>query len=328
MQIISLAYNKLNKLIKNTDKSKIIFNSLSKFIWIIFRFVLIVGISFIIIYPILTKLATSFKTYSDMYDPAVFLLPKEATFNNYSRVFEYLDYIKTLVNSFLFTALNSFFQLASCTLVAYGLARFKFKARSLIFGLVIFTLIVPAQTILMPLYLQFRYFSLETLFAIAPNGQGISLLNTYWPMFMMSLTALGFKNGLLIFILRQYFKNMPNALEEAAYIDGCGTFKTFLRIMLPGAVPMLITVFLFSFVWIWNDYFYTAFLTPSMKIMSISIVSVGQKINNLDKDPFNTITTMMYNNSAMMLHMIPLILLYTFTQRYFVESIEKSGIVG
>ncbi len=309
-------------------KRKILLNKATKLIWMIFRTVLITGLSFIIIYPIIIKFSTSIKSYVDIYDPSVFLIPKKITFFNYQRVIEFVDYFKTLINSLSFTTLNGILQTASCALVAYGLARFKFKGRGILFVAVILTMIVPAQTILMPLYLQFKYFSFVSFFTIVPRENGISLLNTYWPLVMMSLTSLGIKNGLFIFILRQYFKNMPVVLEEAAYIDGCGTFKTFIRIMLPGAVPMIVTIFLFSFVWIWNDYFYTAFLTPSMNIMSISIVSIGQRINNFDRDPFNAITTMMYNNSAMILHMIPLIILYTFTQRYFVESIEKSGIVG
>ena len=307
---------------------KILVNHLSLFIWKLFRTVLIVGLSFVILYPVIIKFSTSIKSFSDIYDPAVFIIPKAYTMHNFLRVMEYIDYWKTLLNTFTFTIICCVLQTASCTMVAYGLARFKFKGKGIIFALVLLTLIVPAQTILMPLYLQFKSFSLASLFSIVPPAGGVPLLNTYWPFVMMSLTAMGIKNGLFIYLLRQYFMGMPVILEEAAYIDGCGPFWTFIKIMLPGAVPMFITIFLFSFVWLWNDYFYTAFLAPSMKIMSISIVSIGQKINNVDRDPFNQVTTMMYNNAAMVLHMVPIIILYTFTQRYFIQSIEKSGIVG
>lgn len=318
----------INKILKDSLYRRIVSSKISKGCWSVFRAVLMIGLGFVIIYPLLIKFSASFKSLSDINDPTTFLIPSQMTLSNYVKVIDFIHYIPTLLNTAGFTVLCSLLQTAACTLVAYGLARFKFWGKNIIFALVILTLIIPSQTILVPLYLQFKSFNLISLFTLLPNGNGIPMLNTYWPFVFMSASALGIKNGLFIYLLRQYFINMPKVLEEAAYLDGCGTFKTFTKIMLPGAVPMIMTVFLFSFVWLWNDYYYTAFLAPSMDILATQIGDVGRRINTVAGDFFNGTTGAIYNNTAMMLHMIPLIILYTFTQRYFVESVEKSGIVG
>ena len=115
------------------------------------------------------------------------------------------------------------------------------------------------------------------------------------------------------------------SLEEAANIDGCGTFKTFYRIMLPGAVPMLITVFLFSFVWQWNDFYYSSVLTPEIKVLSMQLL--GIKFSSISAST-GDLAYAVLNSPKLILLILPLIILYIFTQRFFTESIERSGIVG
>jgi multiple sugar transport system permease protein len=193
---------------------------------------------------------------------------------------------------------------------------------------VIFTLIVPPQTILMPLYLQFKFFGPSTFFSMGFHLKGIDLIGTAVPMILLSATAVGFKNGLYIFMLRQYFKNLPKELEEAAYIDGCGRFRTFITIMTPGALSMLVTVFLFSFVWQWNDYYYSMILMPGSKIFTTVFARVGDVIAFSDGSMVTNMQNMLYDSAAMILHILPLLIIYAFTQRFFVQSIERSGIVG
>jgi len=318
----------VKQLINDRNRQKALANRLFRFCWVIFRTVLLAGIAFLILYPIFTKLSTSFKSRSDLYDPTSVLIPGSPTVNNYKEVLDFIQYDKALLNTFLFTGFCALLQTLSCTLVAYGLARFKFWGRRIIFAMSIFVLVIPAQTILLPLYLQFMSFSPLSFVQLHPSG-GVTLLGTYWPLALLSISCLGVKNGLFIFLMRQYFINMPLVLEEAAEIDGCGTFKTFYRIMLPNAVPMIVTVLLFAFVWQWNDYFYNLFLGgEGLGLLSVKIYDIGRIINTQLGDPFNNITTAVYNNAAMMLHMIPVVILYIFTQRFFIQSIERSGIVG
>ena len=314
---------------RNTAKSKKMnLYHVSKWLWAIFRTVLIIGLGFMIIQPVIMQLSSSFKSISDLYDGSVYLIPKNPTLYNYRRVWEYLEYPLRFVNSLLYCGGCSLLQLASCSLVAYGLARFKFKGRGIVMGMVIFTLIIPPQTVLLSLYLQFQYFSPLSIFTLGMSLKGINLIGTPWPLLILSATAVGFKNGLYIFMLRQHFKNLPKALEEAASIDGCGAFQTFFRVVLPGALPMMASILLFSFVWQWNDYFYTTILTPGMKIFTTVLSGTGSSIARMDGQVIGNMQNMLYDSAAFVLFIIPLIVLYLFTQKGFVQSIERSGLVG
>lgn len=298
------------------------------FIWNLFRYVLFAGLAFVILQPLIVKLSSSFKSIYDLYDSTVIFFPKQSTLYNYERVIEYYEYGKRFIKSVLLCGISGLLQTVSCTLVAYGLARFNFKGNKLVFGMAIFTMIIPTQTVLLPLFLQFKYFSPVTFFTLGFNLQGADLIGTPIPLLLLSCTANAFKNGLYIFMLRQYFKNLPVALEEAAYIDGCNRFTTFWYIMLPGARTMMVTVFLFSFVWQWNDYFYSMILMPGMDIFTTVFSKVGEAITRSDGAMRDTMQMMLYDSAAMILHIIPLIVLYIFTQKFFVQSIERSGLVG
>lgn len=294
----------------------------------IFRLVLLVGLSFLIISPIIFRLFNALKPTEEIYNPTVFLIPRHPTLDYVRDVLKYVDYLKTFFSTVLFTSVNSALQIVSCTLVAYGIGRYKYWGRSLVLGAVFATLVIPTQTILLPLYLQFNKFSIHNMFALTTFGEGVSIINTYWPFVLMSASGLGLKNGLFIFLLSRFFKNMPNALEEAAYIDGCGAFRTFVRIMLPSAATLIATVFILSFVWTWNDNYYSVFFCENMRIMSSVLSNIGANIAASMGERSNNLLVQIYNNTAAIIHMIPLIIIYIFTQRFFVQGVVKSGIVG
>ena len=294
------------------------------------RTVLILGISYIILLPLLTKISNSLMSSIDLYDQSVKWIPRNLTFEHYVMVWEHMRYPKSFLNTFTLTLLVSVLQLISCTIVGYGLARFDFKGKNLIFGLVIFTLVVPPQMIMTSLYLNFRFFNL---FGLIPGG-GVNLIGGLWPFILTSITANGLRNGLFIYIMRQFFKSMPIELEEAAYIDGAGLFKTFLYIMVPSATSGLMVVFLFAFVWQWNDYFFTILFLGGGDYLPMALESVAQKVvraigggsgaSPLEGDQYMSIL----NNAGMILVILPLLILYSLLQRYFIESVERSGIVG
>lgn len=294
------------------------------YIWKLMRFVLLVGLSFMILYPVFVKFSASLKSTADMMDSTVVFIPKNPTLQNYKIVLNSVNYALTLLMTVLFCLIQSLLQLASCSLVAYGIARFKFKGHKLLFGMAVLTLIIPPQIILLPLYIRFHFFGITNIFQFSGIFSGVDLINTYWPFLLLSGTALGFKNGLYIYLLRQHFKNMPMALEEAAYIDGCGPFRTFLRIMLPGSVPMLVTVFLFSFVWQWNDTVYSGIFFPE-------IPTLANKLYGMVFTTMGAGTTLMsavLESPKFFLLITPIVILYLFTQKLFVQSISRSGIVG
>lgn len=302
--------------------------------WSIVRGVIIAGICFLILYPTLVKLSVSFMPEKDIYDVTVRYVPKNPTLENYKTVIKSMRYPTAFWNTLKLATLTSIMQLISCTLVGYGFARFKFRGRNVLFALVILTMIVPPQTLMVPLFMHFRFFDFFGIISAITGGRGINLLESYWPFILMSLTGMGLKNGLYIYIMRQFFRNMPKELEEAAYVDGAGMLRTFAQIMLPSAVPAMVTVFLFSFVWQWTDTFYSNLFLMNTPVLAKAAANVSDQIA---KDMVQVVgaeiylapaVSSMYSNTASLLVILPLLVLYLFAQKRFVESIERTGIVG
>lgn len=293
--------------------------------WSVVRSVLLIGLCFLIVNPVFIKLTTTIMTEKDIFDPTVQWVPRDLSLTriakHYAEVIRNMGYFRNTLNSLVFSSIISLCQLFSCTIIGYGLGRYQFRGRGLLFGLVVFTLVVPPQMITIPLFLNFRFFDF---FGLLKDG-GFDLIGTYWPFLLTALTGTGGKNGLFIFIARQHFRGMPKALEESAYIDGAGQFRTFWQIMLPGAGPILLVIFLFSFVWQWNDIFYTStFMRGGLYLLPFALRDLPGKYHWSVSTEFRTIV----NNTGMFLFILPLLILYVFLQRYFIESIERTGIVG
>lgn len=282
-------------------------------LWAAVRFVIVVGICFMIIYPIIIKLVTCFMSYSDLKDPTVKLLPAEGSTIILRQVYEKLNYWSTFLSTFILAFFVAFAQLFVSCMAGYGLARFKFKGRGILFAAIIVVLLVPPSTILTPLYVRFNYFQFF--------GLKFSLINTYWPFILMSLTGLGLKNGLYIYMMRQFFRGVPYELEESAYIDGAGPYRAFWSILLPNARNMMLTVFIFSFTWQWTDSNITPMFLPNVRVFSNIVSSVVADYTNI------TDTSAM-NNVMSLLIMAPLLVTYALLQRRIIQGVESSGIVG
>lgn len=295
-----------------------------QYAWVILRGVLLLGLVFMILYPLLVRFSASIKGGADQSDPSVMFIPKNPTFGNYKTVIRSIDYGGTLLYTALFTSLTSLIQMAMCLVTGYGLARFRFRGNRLVFGMSIATLVIPPQVLLLPLYFRFKYFNIFQIFKFSGDLWGFDMTETILPFLLLSVTAMAFHNGLYIFLFTQYFRNVPGVLEEAAYIDGCSVFKTFLKIMVPGAVPMIVSVFLFAFVWQWNDSYYVSMLAPSLPVLSNKLYGLSYSVLGSSSN----IYTALLETPKFFLLITPLILLYLFMQRFFVASIETSGIVG
>jgi multiple sugar transport system permease protein len=306
---------------------------LGRLLWSIVRGVIITGICFTILQPIFVKLSVSFMSERDLFDSAVKYIPKHFTLNNYKLALKGMDYWRSLIRTLLLSGGVALLQLGSCMLVAYGFARFRFPFKKILFGCVILMLIVPPQIIMLPLFMHFRFFDIFGIFK-AVKGAPVSLLESYWPFIIQSATCTGFKNGLFIYMLRQFFKGMPRELEEAAFMDGCTKLGTFVRIIVPSSVPMMVTIFLFGFVWQWMDSFYTSLYLTKINVIPVALSSLGASVYGEYSNfggSMNFISPgylSMMNNTGTILAMVPLIILYIICQRYFVEGIERSGIVG
>lgn len=302
---------------------------LGKVAWWIVRFVLLLGISYVILFPFFSKISSSFMSTRDFVDVTVKLIPKYPTWDTYKAIIEENGYFQALGNTMVLSLFCAVLQTIVCAFIGYGFAKFKFKGSGVLFAIVLLTLIVPHRTLQFSMFMNFRYFNPIWIFKFlfpSLSGASVNLINTYWPLALLSATGLGFKNGLYIFMLRQFFRGVPDELEESAYLDGYGIVKTFINIIIPLSVPMLITVFLFAFSWQWTDNFYTTLFFPTVhtKLMP-SIVSVPK---TLDVTVATTMYTSAIYNACAILIIAPLVVIYVFCQRYLVQGIERSGIVG
>lgn len=212
-----------------------------RLLWSIVRGVIIAGICFTILQPLLLKISVSFMQEKDLYDASVKYIAKHFTWNNYKLALSVMDYGWVFIRTLWLSAGVSLVQLAACLLTAYGFARFRFPFKKILFGCVIVTMIVPPQVIMLPLFMKYRFFDVFGMFK-ALTGSSVNLIDTYWPFFIQGMTTMGIRNGLYIYMLRQFFKGMPKELEEAAFVDGCGKLRTFVQIMVPSAIPMMVTV--------------------------------------------------------------------------------------
>ena len=245
-------------------------------------------------------------------------------------------YFEALWHTALLSLLCALIQTLVACLIGYGLAKFKFKGNKILMGIVVFTMVIPHRTLKLAMAQHFAKFDLFAVQAWGMKGpiEGIFgepavLFNTFWPLILLSVFGLAFKNGLYIYMMRQFFKGVPDELEESAYVDGAGTFRTFFQIIIPLSVPMMITIFLFSFAWQWTDEFYTKLFWNNPEDFYL-MPQVYQNIP--DSLRLNDGIESMYNNivqnTAGLMIIVPLVILYLFCQRYLVQGIERSGLVG
>ncbi len=315
----------------------------------IFRFILMLGVSFVILHPFIARIAASFMTRADVMDNTIAFIPKNPTLEIYQALLFENRYFEAFGNTFLLSISCAIIQTIVSCLVGYGIAKFKFRGNKIVMAFVVITMVIPHNALFTSMTKHFIDFDLGVVISAGYPGiveiinnvvssiQGVEpkqvdLMFTFAPMIILSVGGLAFKNGLYIYMMRQFFKGIPDELEESAYVDGSGVFRTFVQIILPLSVPMMITIFLFSFSWQWTDEFYYKmfFMTNQAKYKVWLMPDIYQTMpTSLATDAaLSSAYTNVIQNTAGMLIIAPLIVLYLFCQRYLVEGIERSGIVG
>ena len=298
------------------------------------RFVLLFGLCFLILQPILNKISVSFMAEEDLYNPIVVNIPIHFTGENYRTAATIMKYGEGLVNSTVISLTIALLQTAMCTIVGYGFARFNFPLKKLWFGCVLALIIIPPQAFSSSLYLHFSYWDFLGIVKLI-KGSGINMRGSVLPYYLMSATCMGLKNGLYIYLVRQFFRNIPIDLEEAAYVDGCGMFKTFTRIMLPQSKPIITSCFLFALVWQWTDGYYSKLFLGGKVLVSTSLATVVDSLGVYiarQQGSVNeqvSVSTQLSNcilSTGTLLIVVPILMVYLFAQRAFVESIASTGI--
>ena len=319
-----------SKLISRQTKEGVI-----KFVVGIIRWVFLLSISYILLYPMLYMLSSAFRAPEDFIDPTVVWVSKNFSVKNFVIAFKALDYLKTFWSTFKIEIVSAFIEIVMCSITAYGLARFDFKEKKLLMGMLIATILIPTQMIMVPLMVNMRYLDVFGILGAISKLVGTelrpNLLNTPWAFYLPSIFAVGLKAGLFTYMYVQFFKGLPKELEEAASIDGAGPVKTFLTIVVPSSGTIFLTVTIFSIIWHWNDtYLSSLFLSgdyPLSVQLSRIFTILGTGIDGVQYGKYNR-STIGIVMAACLLVILPMLIMYCILQKRFIKSIDRVGIVG
>ena len=284
-------------------------------------YALLICIGFIYLNPILQMLSKSFMNLDDLLDSSINWIPSKFILSNYAQAAKSMDFWASLGKSIILAGVPTLCNLISCAIIGYGLARFEFPFKKVVLAVIVFTFILPSQVTMIPTYALYSQ---------------IGILGTILPFVVPPLLGMGINAPIFILIFWQFFRQVPKVLIEAAQIDGAGYFKSFFRISLPSATPAFITVGLFSFVWYWNESYLTEMYVSGVMTKSgwtslvIQLDNFASNYNSYATTAASGATSIneSINMSGTMLSILPLLLMYFVLQRYFVESIDKTGITG
>ena len=306
---------------------------LKKYVFPILMIVFMAAFSYILLYPILYMLSNAVRTSADYIDPTVQWLPKNFDYQNFLDAFKAMNYLEALKNTFSLEIVSALLSVFFCAIYAYGLSRFKFRFSGLLTVLLVLTIMLPDVMLVMPRIANFQHLDLFGILGLFNKLTGIDLrpdiMDTPLTFYLPSIFGIGLKGGMFIFIYMQFFKGLPAELEEAAYIDGAGPLRTYFQIIIPSSTTVILTVTVFSLVWHWNDYFLALMYTSDKLPLSVILHDIQQYVF-LTFGEASGASALIFGvpPAACLLYIAPIVLIYMFLQRYFVESIDRVGIVG
>lgn len=291
------------------------------FLKVFIVYALLICIGFIYIYPIFHMISTSFMSLDDLLDSSINWIPSSFNIDNYKQAAKSMDFWNSFGKSILIAGIPTICNLISCSIIGYGLARFEFPGKKVVLGIILFTFILPSQITMIPTYVLYS---------------NMGILGTIWSFILPSMLGMGINAPIFILIFWQFFKQVPKVLIEAAQIDGAGYWKSFYRISLPSAAPAIITVSLFSFVWYWNESYLTSMYVAGVGKESgwtsliIQLDNFATNYSSYSSSAASAVTSIneSINMAGTMLSILPLLIMYFVLQRYFVESIDRTGITG
>ena len=250
------------------------------------------------IFPFIFMLSSSFKPLNQIFTYPIKLIPETFTWSNYTELFsEQYSFIRWYINTGVMVVTNIALKLFIVTITAYAFAKMRFKGRDTLFLVLLSSMMIPPDAVIIPKYVIFK---------------SLHLTDTMWSLILPAIFDVFF-----VFMLRQAFISIPNELSEAAIIDGCGHFRIYSRIVLPMAGPSIATVIVFTFIWAWNDYMspYIFISDPQKQMLSVGM-KMFQVSNAVDYGLLMAGATLV---------LIPVLLVFVFAQRFFVQGIATSG---
>ncbi|HWT27250.1 MAG TPA: carbohydrate ABC transporter permease [Mobilitalea sp.] len=271
----------------------------------IFLYARLIIIGLIMVYPLIWMFFASFKSNDEIFG-SLSLLPKSFSFQPFIDGWKSaggITYGKFFLNTLALVGPTTIFTLISSTLVAYGFTRFEFKGKKMLFAILISTLMLPNAVIIIPRYTIFR---------------NMGVLDSYWPFYLAAIFAC---YPFFTYMLIQFMRGLPVDLDESAYIDGCGTFKVLYRILLPLLKPAIFSAGLFQFLWTYNDYFNSLIYINTVTKFTISL-ALRLSVDAEAVVQWNKVMAMAC------VAVLPVIILFFFAQKYFVEGVATTGLKG
>ncbi|MBO5358088.1 MAG: carbohydrate ABC transporter permease [Clostridia bacterium] len=298
------------------------------------RMVLLVSIGFVIIYPLIYMIVTSLVSRNGFFNSTRVWIPEAISpLLNYKVAAELLDYGNSLWATVRYELVSALIEVCACCVTAYGFARFKFKFKGVLIGVLFLTILVPDMMVLIPRMANYSQMDILGIFGLLDKLTGIDLrpniLGTEAAFYLPSLFSMGLRSGIMIFIYMQFFASFPRELEEAAWIDGAGPIKTFLKIAVPSSGVAITTVLVFSLIWHWNDYLLCSMylnneypLAMQLNLLPTNLTTMGYYLNP------ETPETLAFQMAGCVLFVTPMLIIYMILQRRFIESIDRVGITG
>lgn len=292
-------------------------------------YLLLIGISYVFLLPLIKMILMSFMSEADLYDPEVEWLPSKFTLNTLKVAIQGLKLPGSLWGSIWFSTMLATIQTLIAGLTGFAFSRYNFKFKNFWFAMVIFSFIIPVPSVMVPRIMLFSEmgYSLKPIF-----GERFTMFNSIYPQLLMTIFGQGVNNAILVLIFYNFFKMIPISLDEAARMDGATSLQVFWHIFIRMSIPIILTVFLFSFVWNWNESFLTnVFLQSKVTLLPQQLTRFESEFANMVEKQ-NELEEMRMNESfkmaATFISMIPLFIMYIFAQRHFIEGIERTGITG
>lgn len=268
--------------------------------------VLVMGFGFVMVYPLLWMIFSSFKPTNTIFTTAGELLPSVWTGDNYVnglKGFGKIPFVQFFENSLFISVVATLGTIASSAIVAYGFSRLKFKGRGVLFAAMMVTMMLPAQVLMVPQYLWY---------------QKLGWVGTYLPLIVPYFFAI---QGFFVYLNVNFINGIPHDLDEAAKIDGCSTYGIFFRVIVPLLTPALITTGIFSFIWRWDD-----FLSALLYVRNSAMYPASLALKLFCDPSSSSDYGAMFAMST--LSIVPVMLIFIFLQKYLVEGIATSGLKG
>jgi len=275
---------------------------------------ILINVAFIYLKPILYMMTTMVKDAKNILDPSVIWVPRSIYIGHLQEASRMLHYGKSFLISVSLASSVSVLQVFSCAIAGYAFARLDFPLKKLWGALLLFTFIMPPQVTILPTIMLFKQFG---------------WMNTFLPMVVPALFGHGLKGAMFVIIYRSFYSTLPKELDEAARIDGAGSFRLFFRVMFPISRSATVVVLLFAFVWNWNDFYFPSLFmfTADNVPLSITLARMAGEMAQAAGAGEITVYAESIKMAASFLIIMPLLVVYLVMQRWFIEGVERSGLV-